>query len=243
MQIAESVFSVQRATSRAFFDFGWLRTHHSFSFADYVDPDNLNWGLLRVFNDDTVAPGQGFGTHPHRDMEIVTYVLRGELEHRDSLGHHGIVAPGGIQYVSAGSGVAHSEYNHSATDDVHFVQMWVLPRAPGGTPGYGQHEFDVEQRRNRWLTVAGGAPGIDAPVVLRADAAVSVAQLADSTLTTTLDPARYGFLFVADGAVTANGEQLAAGDAVRFTGIDALDVSGTGELVRWDTAALPGTAR
>jgi redox-sensitive bicupin YhaK (pirin superfamily) len=243
MLTAESVFSVQRAGSRAFFDFGWLRTYHSFSFADYVDPDNLNWGLLRVFNDDTVAPGKGFGTHPHRDMEIVTYVLRGELEHRDSLGHHGVVAPGGIQYVSAGTGVAHSEFNHSATDDVHFVQMWVLPRTPGGAPGYGQHEFDVEQRRNRWLTVAGGQPGIDAPVVLRADAAVHVAQLTDSTLTTTLDPTRYGFLFVADGTVTANGEQLAAGDAVRFTGIDQLEVSGSGELVRWDTAPLPRGAR
>ena len=106
------VFAVQRAGERAFFDFRWLKTYHSFSFADYFDPENLNWGSLRVFNDDTVEAGKGFGTHPHRDMEIVTYVLRGELEHRDSLGSHGVVAPGGVQYISAGTGVRHSEFNH-----------------------------------------------------------------------------------------------------------------------------------
>ncbi len=139
------VFTVQRAAERARFDFGWLETHHSFSFADYFDPENLNWGALRVFNDDTVQPGQGFGTHPHRDMEIITYVLRGEVEHRDSLGQHGVVAPGGIQYISAGTGVRHSEFNHSKERDVHFVQMWVLPRSYGEPPAYGQHAFDEER--------------------------------------------------------------------------------------------------
>jgi redox-sensitive bicupin YhaK (pirin superfamily) len=234
------VFAIQRAADRAFFDFGWLKTYHSFSFADYYDPANTNWGALRVLNDDTVLPGQGFPTHPHRDMEIVTYVLRGELEHRDSLGHHGVVAPGGIQYVSAGSGVRHSEFNHSTERDVHFVQMWVLPRSAGGAPGYGQRAFDAAERHDSWLVVAGGEPGVAAPVTLRADATLRVARLENGALTHAFDPPRYGFLFVAEGEVTANGARLATGDAVRMHGVRDLEVTGRGELVLWDVPA--GTA-
>jgi quercetin 2,3-dioxygenase len=232
------VFAVQRAADRAFFDHGWLQTYHSFSFADYHDPRNTNWGALRVFNDDTVQPGQGFGTHPHRDMEIVTYVLRGELEHRDSLGSHGVVSPGGIQYVSAGTGVMHSEYNHSAERDVHFVQMWVLPRSRGATPGYGQRAFEEDERRNRWLVVASGEPRIEAPVALHADATLRVAKLEDGALRYAFDPERYGFLFVAGGEAVANGERLGTGDAVRMHGVRELDVSGCGELVLWDVPPL-----
>jgi hypothetical protein len=233
------VFAVQRAGDRAFFDFGWLRTHHSFSFADYFDPDNLNWGALRVFNDDVVQPGQGFGTHPHRDMEIVTYVLRGELEHKDSMGHHGVVAPGGVQYMSAGTGVRHSEFNHSAEHDVHFVQMWVLPRSYGEPPAYGQHAFGEDERRNRWLTIASGEANVEAPIALRADATVRVAKLENGTLSYAFDPERYGFVFVADGAVRANGTTLEAGDAVRLHGVRDLELAGTGDLVLWD---VPPTA-
>jgi len=228
------IFTIQRAGERAFFDFGWLKTNHSFSFADYFDPENLNWGALRVFNDDTVLPGQGFGTHPHRDMEIVTYVLRGELEHRDSMGHHGVVAPGGVQYMSAGTGVRHSEFNHSQTGDVHFVQMWVLPRSYGEPPAYGQEAFDEDARRDRWLVVASGEDGVDAPVALRADATLRVAKLERATLVHALDPARFAFLFVADGAVVANGETLTAGDAVRIHGVHDLAVSGNGEVILWE---------
>jgi redox-sensitive bicupin YhaK (pirin superfamily) len=235
------VFAVQRAGDRAFFDHGWLQTYHSFSFADYHDPQNTNWGALRVFNDDTVAPGQGFPTHPHRDMEIVTYVLRGELEHRDSLGSHGVVAPGGIQYVSAGTGVQHSEFNHSREHDVHFVQMWVLPRSRGLKPGYGQRAFPLDERRNRWLVAAGGEPGVAAPVTLHADATLRVARLEDAALRHAFAPERFGFLFVADGDVTANAERLGAGDAVRIHGLPELDVRGSGELVLWDVPPL--TAR
>jgi quercetin 2,3-dioxygenase len=230
----ETAFAIQRAVDRASFDFGWLKTHHSFSFADYYDPENLNWGALRVFNDDTVAPGKGFGPHPHRDMEIVTYVLRGKLAHRDSMGHEGIVAPGGVQYMSAGSGVVHSEFNGSQQDDVHFVQMWVLPRSLGETPSYGQQEFDESARRNTWLAVASGQPGIAAPVALRADATLRVTQLRDAELRYTFDPRRFGFLFVAEGEVAANGERLTAGDAVRIQGAGEIDVRGNGELVLWD---------
>ncbi|MGD0051057.1 MAG: pirin family protein [Vulcanimicrobiaceae bacterium] len=232
--VISPVFSVQRANDRAFYDHGWLKTYHSFSFAEYHDPANVHWGALRVFNDDTVAPGRGFGEHPHRDMEIITYVLRGEVEHRDSLGHHGVVAPGGVQYVSAGTGVRHSEFNHSAEHDVHFVQMWVLPRRTGETPLYGQHSFDAAARRNTWLTVASGEARISAPVTIRQDATLSVASLADTGLTYAFAPNRYGFLFVADGTVEANGETLFAGDGVRIAGVPELRLRGTGELVLWD---------
>jgi redox-sensitive bicupin YhaK (pirin superfamily) len=228
------VFAIQRANERASFDHGWLKTSHSFSFADYFDPQNVQWGALRVFNDDTVMPGQGFGAHPHRDMEIVTYVLRGELEHRDSMEHHGVVAAGGIQYMSAGTGVVHSEFNHSAERDVHFVQMWVLPRSAGEPPAYGQQAFDEKLRRDRWLVVASGEAGIEAPVALRQDATLRVARLEHGALHRTLDPARHAFLFVADGEVVANGERLGTGDAVRIRGIGELTIEGRGELVLWE---------
>ncbi len=228
------VFTIQCAADRARFDFGWLETHHSFSFADYYDPANLNWGALRVFNDDTVQPGKGFGTHPHRDMEIVTYVLRGELEHVDSLGHQGVVAPGGIQYISAGTGVRHSEFNHSQADDVHFVQMWVMPRGYGETPSYGQHAFAESARRNRWLVAASGEPGVEAPVALRADATLRVAKLEGGALEYAFAAGRYGFMFVAEGEAVVNGERLGAGDAARILGPQKLEVSGSGELVLWD---------
>ncbi|GAC1571200.1 MAG: pirin family protein [Candidatus Elarobacter sp.] len=228
------VFAIQRASERASFDFGWLKTSHSFSFADYFDPANVNWGALRVFNDDTVIAGKGFGTHPHRDMEIVTYVLRGELEHKDSLGHQGVVAPGGVQYISAGTGVRHSEFNHSHDDDVHFVQMWVVPRRNGETPLYGQHAFTEDERRNRWLVVASGEAGVASPVTLRQDATMRVARLEQSALTHAFGANRLGFLFVADGNVSANGEALAAGDAVRIAGVREVALRGSGELVLWD---------
>jgi quercetin 2,3-dioxygenase len=234
----ETALAIQRSKDRAFSDLGWLQTHHSFSFADYYDPANTNWGALRVFNDDTVKPAKGFGTHPHRDMEIVTYVLRGELEHRDSLGSHGVVSRGGIQYVNAGSGVQHSEFNHSQTDDVHFVQMWVMPRAAGGQPGYGQHSFEQDERRNRWLVLASGEAGVEAPVSLGQDATLRVARLEDAALTYRFDAARYGFLFVAEGEVTVNGETLAAGDAMRTRGVIDLAIAGSGELVLWDVPPI-----
>jgi len=232
------IFAVQRDAERAAFDFDWLQTHHSFSFADYFDPNNLNWGALRVFNDDTVQPGKGFGTHPHRDMEIITYVLRGELEHRDSLGHHGIVSPGGVQYMSAGTGVRHSEFNHSAENDVHFVQMWVLPRAAGEAPAYGQREFAQSERTNQWLTIASGERGIDAPIAIRQDATLRVARLEDAQLEIKLAPGRYGFVFVADGEVTANNEHLVKGDALRLRDVPPLSFTGSAELVFWDVPAL-----
>lgn len=240
----QRIFEVQTAAERATFDHGWLRTSHSFSFADYYDPRFVNWGALRVFNDDRVAPGKGFPTHPHRDMEIVTYVLSGELEHRDSIGNHGVVRSGGVQYMSAGRGVRHSEYNHSATDALHFLQMWVLPGEIGGPPTYGQVDFDVAQRRNTWLVIASGHPGQDAPVALTQDAMLLAARLEGIELRHTFEPGRLGFLFVADGGIDAyaydqqdalvKSVELAAGDAVRIGGITRLRISGAGEAILWD---------
>lgn len=243
-----SAFDVQRSTERATLDHGWLLTSHSFSFGDYFDPRYVNWGALRVFNDDRVARGEGFPTHPHRDMEILTYVLSGELEHRDSLGSHGVVGPGGVQFMSAGRGVHHSEYNHSKTGGLHFLQMWVLPGETGGSPRYGQVDFDVEDRRNKWLLVAAGHGDKNAPVVLSQDATFMVSRLEGSELRHTFEPERLGFLFVADGGIDVSAfddrndeiatTALAAGDGVRIAGITRLALKGAGEVVLWDLPRL-----
>jgi quercetin 2,3-dioxygenase len=226
---------VQRSAARAHFDFGWLSTRHSFSFADYYDPQNLNWGALRVFNDDVVQPGRGFGTHPHRDMEIITYVLDGELEHRDSIGNHGVVHAGGVQYMSAGTGVLHSEFNRSNERPVHFVQMWVLPPRTGEEPQYGQLDFGPEQRDGKWLTIAAPA---GAPIALRQDAMLRVARSrAGTPLVHAFERGRYGFTFVADGSVTINGAAYSGGDALRTYDVPEVRIEGDGEIVLWDVAA------
>jgi quercetin 2,3-dioxygenase len=243
-------FSVQRSKDRACFDHGWLKTCHSFSFAEYYDPQNLNWGALRVLNDDVVAPGEGFPTHPHRDMEIVTYVLEGQLEHRDSLGSHGIVGPGGAQFMSAGTGVRHSEFNHSKTEPLHFLQMWVLPAESGVAPSYGQVEFQEADRLNRWLTIASGRQSVTAPVRLSQDAVFAVTQLqGEHHLRHTFDPGRLGFLFVASGQIQAEEldeadavltkVSLNSGDAIRMANLSRLNVHGSGLLVLWDVPPVP----
>lgn len=227
-------FQIQRSGERAAFDHGWLQTKHSFSFASYHDPNNVNWGALRVFNDDVVQPGQGFGTHPHRDMEILTYVLEGELEHKDSMGNVGVVRPGGVQYLSAGTGITHSEYNHSSERPVHFVQMWLMPRAANLAPRYGQVDFTLDDRLNRWLPIASGQTGVDSPIAIWQNATAYVARVDGSTLAYSLQAERLAFLFVGSGSIVANGESLAAGDAVRIAGPLDLEVSGSGEVVLWD---------
>jgi hypothetical protein len=229
-----SAFAIQRSGERAFFDFGWLQTHHSFSFADYFDPKNLNWGALRVFNDDVVQPGQGFGTHPHRDMEILTYVFEGELEHKDSMGNIGVIRPGAVQYLSAGTGITHSEYNHSAEHPVHLVQMWVLPRAQGLKPQYGQVDYTVAERRDRWLPIASGEPGVPSKIAIWQDASAYVARIEDATLHFSVRSGRLAFLFAGPGEIRVNDATLAQGDAVRIAGPLELQVAGKGEVVLWD---------
>lgn len=243
MAIKAPIFSIQKSNERFCADHGWLKTCFSFSFAEYQDPNNLHWGALRVLNDDRIAPNEGFPPHPHRDMEIITYVLSGELEHKDSMGNHGVVGPGGVQYMSAGTGVRHSEFNHSATDELHLVQMWVLPPSgPQGplpqAPRYGQVEFTTNDRLDQWLLVASGRPGAAAPVTLSQDAAFLVSRLENGSLTYALDPPRLGFLFVAEGEVTANGHTLRTGDAVRMAGTSALEIGGKGEVLLWDVPDL-----
>jgi hypothetical protein len=232
--------TIQRSAERAYFDHGWLKTHFSFSFADYFDPNNLHWGALRVVNDDVIEAGGGFGTHPHRDMEILTYVLDGELEHRDSMGNVGVVRPGGVQYLSAGTGLSHSEVNHSKENPVHLVQMWVLPREQSLKPRYGQVDFTLAERTNRWLTVASGEAGVEAPIAIWQDATASVARLEDARLSKSVPAKRYAFLFVAEGEVMLGNETLVTGDAARIEGPFEIDVAGTGELVLWELPPLPG---
>ncbi|HEV3157473.1 MAG TPA: pirin family protein [Candidatus Baltobacteraceae bacterium] len=228
---------IQRANERSFFDHGWLKTYHSFSFAEYVDPANMNWGALRVFNDDVIAPGRGFGTHPHRDMEILTYVLDGTLAHRDSMTNERTVEPGAVQYLSAGTGITHSEYNASATDSLRLVQMWVPPRERGLHPQYGQVDYTIDERRDRWLPIASGQSGVASRITIFQDATAYVARLEGFRLTHRIARERFGFLFVADGRVSFEGDVLARGDAVRLPGDSLIDVSGDAELVLWD---IPG---
>lgn len=231
-------FTIQRSDERFCADHGWLKTCFSFSFAEYQDPNNLNWGALRVLNDDRIAAGEGFPPHPHRDMEIITYVLAGELEHQDNMGNRGVVGPGGVQYMSAGTGVRHSEFNHSKTSELHLVQMWVLPPKAGLPAQYGQRDFTVKDRLGRWFTAASGRPGATASITLQQDAAFSVARLEDASISYAFDATRLGFLFVADGSVAANGEALQAGDAVRMAGATTLEVAGSAELLLWDVPAV-----
>jgi redox-sensitive bicupin YhaK (pirin superfamily) len=228
------IFAVQRSSERAFFDHGWLKTYHSFSFAGYEDPNNIHWGALRVFNDDLIAGGTGFPTHPHEDMEIVTYVLSGELAHKDSMGNHGVVKAGGVQFMSAGTGVRHSEFNNSADEPLHLVQMWVLPGQVATPPTYGEMSFEPEERHNRWLRIVSGEEDVEAPIRITRRATFAVSQLEDATLVWDFAPRRYGFLFVAGGTVEANGERLQAGDAVRLYDVPALAVKGYGEIALWD---------
>jgi hypothetical protein len=170
-------------------------------------------------------------------MEIVTYVLSGELAHRDSMGNHGVVGPGGVQFMSAGTGVTHSEYNNKADEPLHLVQMWVLPGRLGMPPSYGEMAFEKADRLNRWLDIVSGDPAVNAPIRITQNATFRVARLEDTTIETQFAPDRYGFLFVADGSAEANGERLNGGDAVRFYDVRTLRVSGNAELVMWD---LPG---
>lgn len=230
-------FAIERANERFFDDHGWLKTYHSFSFADYYDPQNVQWGALRVFNDDYITGGTGFPEHPHRDMEILTYVLSGELAHEDSMGNRGVVKSGGVQFMSAGTGVRHSEVNARKDTELHLVQMWVLPGKLGTPPTYGQVDFGAEDRRNAWLVVASGEPNEPAPIALTQNATLRVSRLENRELRHTFQPKRYGFLFVADGEIKVNGEQLGKGDAVRIYDVERLELKGTGEVVLWDLPA------
>jgi quercetin 2,3-dioxygenase len=210
-------------------DHGWLITYHSFSFAEYYDPNNIRFGALRVFNDDTVQPGRGFGEHPHADMEIMTYVIDGTLEHRDSLGNRGLLHAGEVQRMTAGTGIIHSEYNPSEEKPVHFLQIWFLPERRGLTPSWEQKKFPSEQKRNRLLPVVSGRPA-EGALYIHQDVTVYLSRLeAGRQIHHRQEAGRRMYLFVIDGAVSVDGEHpMKAGDSARITGLSELTVS-TGE--------------
>ena len=207
------MISVRKAADRGSVDLGWLDSRHSFSFGSYYDPQHMGYGTLRVINEDRVQPGQGFGTHGHRDMEIISYVISGSLEHRDSMGNGSVIRPGDVQRMSAGTGVQHSEYNHSATDMVHFLQIWILPEANNLEPGYEQKLFPAAERSNRWRLV-GSRDGRDGSLTIHQDVSL-LATLVDAgtELDYAFDGPRRGFLQVVRGSVDIDADTLSAGDA------------------------------
>ncbi len=224
---------VRPASSRFHTDVGWLDSHHSFSFGQHHDPDNIGHGLLIVSNDDIVAPGTGFSTHPHRDMEIVTWVLDGELEHADSEGNKGVIYPGLAQRMTAGSGIWHSEMNHSKTDPVHFVQMWVVPDTAGVKPGYAQSDVNDLLAEGGLVPVATGR-GDGAISFQQAGASLYVGRLTAGERVD-LPEAPFAHLFVARGDVELEGRRLGAGDAVRLSGGGYPDLSAVAdaEVILW----------
>jgi len=216
------MFVIRRSSERGHADHGWLQSFHSFSFADYHDPRHMGFGPLRVINEDRVAPGQGFGTHGHRDMEIISYVLDGELAHKDSIGNGSVIRPGDVQRMSAGKGVMHSEYNHSKVQTTHFLQIWIQPSVQGIEPSYEEKRFEAADKRGQLRLIA-SADGADGSVRLHQDARV-YAGLFDGDESAALDlaPGRKGYVHVACGAVEVNGARLAAGDAAQVTEADRL---------------------
>jgi redox-sensitive bicupin YhaK (pirin superfamily) len=234
---------IRSAASRAVTTTGWLTSRHSFSFGDHYDPDNTHFGLLLVNNDDIVSPGTGFDTHPHRDMEIVTWVLRGELSHHDSAGNRGVIYPGLAQRMSAGSGILHSERNESPSEPVHFVQMWVVPDEAGVDPSYQQYEIDDKLMTGNLVTIASGRPAHDAAITVRnRDAALHGTRL-PAGASVDLPRAPYLHLFVARGRAVVEGiGDLDEGDAVRFTDADGRRVTARepAELLIWEMHAKLG---
>jgi redox-sensitive bicupin YhaK (pirin superfamily) len=216
---------IRRSHERGYADHGWLKSFHTFSFADYFDPKHVEFGPLRVINEDRVQAGGGFGTHGHRDMEIISYVLEGELAHKDSMGNGSSIRPGDVQRMSAGSGVRHSEFNPSSDEAVHFLQIWIQPDRHGIEPSYEEKRFSVQEKRGR-LRIIASPDQADGSVQIHQDARV-YAGLFDATETTTLNitPGRRVYVHVARGSVTANEVTLNAGDALQLTDTSELVLS------------------
>jgi redox-sensitive bicupin YhaK (pirin superfamily) len=219
------MITLRPAAERGHFDHGWLDTYHSFSFADYRDPDHMGFRVLRVINEDVVGPGEGFPTHAHRDMEIITYVLEGALEHKDSMGNGSVIAPGDVQRMSAGTGVRHSEFNHSTTDRVHLLQIWILPERTGVPPSYEQTTFSREDRRARLRLIA-SPDGHEGSVTINQNARVYATILAlGERVEHVLEPGRHVWVQVARGAVTVSGQPLGPGDGAAISGEAAVPLA------------------
>ena len=229
------MIKVRPKDERGHANHGWLDSHHTFSFADYYDPEHMGFHALRVINDDRVAPGRGFGTHPHRDMEIVSYVLEGALEHKDSTGTNGVIKPGDVQRMSAGTGVLHSEYNGSKTEPVHFLQIWIQPSKRGIEPGYEQKTFSRDDKKGK-LRVIASPDGRDGSVTIHADAVVyaGVFDAGDSAELA----AKNAWVHVARGKARVNGKELEDGDGAAIEGESSVKIEGTsgGEVLVFDLA-------
>jgi redox-sensitive bicupin YhaK (pirin superfamily) len=222
------MITIRRAAERGHANHGWLDSRHTFSFADYYDEKHMGFRALRVINEDRVAPGQGFGTHGHRDMEIVTYVLEGELAHRDSMGHGSAIRPGEVQRMSAGTGVLHSEMNPSRERPVHFLQIWIIPDRAGHAPSYEQKAFPEAERRGNLRLVA-SPDGAQGSVMLHQDARLYAALLGDGERVRHEIPrGRHAWVQVARGALTLNGQTLHAGDGAAVSEEPALEMAGSG---------------
>jgi redox-sensitive bicupin YhaK (pirin superfamily) len=232
------MITIRPARERGRTNFGWLDSWHSFSFGDYMDYDHMGFHSLRVINDDKVAPGGGFPTHPHRDMEIVTWVLSGALEHKDSLGTGSVIRPGELQRMTAGTGILHSEFNGSKTEPVHLLQIWLFPEKRGLTPGYDQRNFPAAERKGQLKLIASG-DGRDGSVSFHTDASLYVAALEPGQkVTHTLAPGRAAWVQVATGSVTLNGKTLTAGDGAAVENESMLELVGVedGETLLFDLA-------
>jgi len=223
------MLTIRKAQDRGHANHGWLDSHHTFSFADYHDPRHMGFRGLRVINDDTVAPAGGFGTHGHRDMEIVSYVLSGALEHKDSMGTGAVIKPGDVQRMSAGTGVRHSEYNASRTEPVHFLQIWILPAKQGIAPGYEQKAFTDAEKRGRLRLVA-SSDGREGSVQIHADADVYATLLgAGERVSHAVRAGRGAWVHVARGAARVNGVALTAGDGASLDEAGELALEGTAD--------------
>jgi hypothetical protein len=230
---------IRRASDRGYADHGWLKSFHSFSFADYFDPEHVEFGPLRVINEDRVQAGQGFGTHSHRDMEIISYVLAGELAHKDSTGSASTIRPGDVQRMSAGRGVQHSEFNPSPREGVHFLQIWIQPNVRGIPPSYEEKRFGAEDKRGRLRLIA-SPDQAEGSVLIHQDARVYAGLFSgDERADLDIGAGRLGYVHVARGAVTVNGVELQAGDALKMSGGGRVTVrqGRDAELLAFD---LPG---
>ena len=225
-QKAKEKIQIIRSEERHHQNFGWLDTRWHFSFAEYNDPANEHWGALRVFNDDVVEAAQGFGMHPHRDMEIITIVLDGALEHQDSLKNRGVIHPGEVQVMSAGKGIVHSEFNHSKTAPLHLLQLWIFPRTRNLTPRWEQRLFDQKSREGRLLPVVSSGD-IPETLTIDQDATIYLSNLhSGQKVTHHSKPGRLGYLFVIDGAVELSGQKLAKGDQARLADQTSIEIQG-----------------
>jgi len=230
------MLTIRHAEDRGHANHGWLDTWHTFSFSSYYDPAHMGVSNLRVINDDRIAPGGGFPTHGHQDMEIVTYVLDGALEHKDSMGNGSVIRAGEVQYMAAGTGVRHSEYNASSTDGVHLLQIWLLPNQTGVAPRYAQQHFPAADKRNR-LALLVSPDGRDGSIATHQDALLFATRPDDGQVVSyQLAPRRSGYVHVARGKVRVNGAELGAGDGARIAAGEGVSIEGmdAGELLLFD---------